>query len=189
MTVRTSGHWIMAAAILVSCIFVTGAQATDFTTPQPEHELLERLTGVWEFKRMTVPAGGSEPQTVGSGTVTAEMLGRFFVVSRWSGQIMDFDFEAVQAVGYDVEQHAYSGTWLDSTMSYRWELTGPHDEESDELILEASGPSPTGFEGTFRERYRFESSDSLIIIAEVLKDDEWSRFMETRLTRRGQEGS
>jgi hypothetical protein len=184
MTFRKPGHWMMAAALLVACMFVTDARGSDLMTPQPEHELLERLAGVWEFKRLTAPGDGSDPEVVGSGTVRAELLGRFFVVSRWSGQIMGFDFEALQAVGYDVEQRQYSGTWVDSTMSYRWELAGPHDEESDELILEASGPSPTGFEGTFRERYRMESPDSLVIIAEVLQGDDWVQFMETRLKRK-----
>jgi hypothetical protein len=183
MSIGKSHHWMAASMILIAMCLPGFTLAADLTSPQPEHALLEQFSGNWTFERWTTPADGTEAQLVGNGEVRAEMIGRFFVKSRWSGKIMGFDFDAVQLLGYDANRQDYSGTWGDSFMSFRWELTGSLDEDSDELILQSSGPSPTGFEGTFRERYQFESAESITIIAEVQQDEGWQKMMKTHLTR------
>jgi uncharacterized protein DUF1579 len=48
--------------------------------------------------------------------------------------------KACQSLGYDIKQRKYTGTWIDSTMSYRWELSGTVDEKSLELTITTSGP-------------------------------------------------
>jgi hypothetical protein len=171
-TVLLAGGWLWGVAL-----------AEDFTSTQAEHALLENLAGDWHFERW-VPAGeDNEPQKVGSGTVSAEMIGAFFVLSRWQGELMGFDFDGVQLLGYDIRLGKYSGAWGDAFMSYRWELGGSVDPDSGELILESSGPSPTGFEGTFRERYQFESAETIHVIGEVQQEDGWQEMTRTRLTR------
>lgn len=170
---------IALIAIFVSPI----CQAMDLTTPQPEHSRLERLAGQWQFERWVAPGDGGEAELVGSGEIEAEMISSFFVVSRWQGQVMGFDFHGLQVLGYDAQHQEYSGTWVDNFMSYRWELKGGFDEGGEELVIEARGPSPTGTEGHFRERYRFEGPDDISIIAEVAQDDGWQLMTTTRMTR------
>jgi hypothetical protein len=111
-------------------------------------------------------------------------VGGFFVVSRWSGKVYGADYKAVQSLGYDIQQKKYTGCWIDSTMSYRWELSGTVDEKSEELTIMASGPSPTGGTMTFRERYQFKSADSITIIGEWQQGEEWVPFITTQLTRK-----
>jgi hypothetical protein len=79
-------------------------------------------------------------------------VGSYFVVCRWSGNVYGADYKAIQSLGYDIKQKKYTGCWIDSTMSYRWELSGAVDEKSQELTITASGPGPTGGTATFRER-------------------------------------
>jgi hypothetical protein len=65
--------------------------------PHPEHGPLEQLAGEWQFERQSVPADGSSPRTLGTGVITAEMVGGFFVVSRWSGNLYGVTYEALQS--------------------------------------------------------------------------------------------
>jgi len=151
---------------------------------QPEHKLLERFAGQWQFEKLTAPADGSKPENLGTGTISAELVGGFFVVSRWSGNVFGADYKAIQSLGYDIKQKKYTGCWIDTTMSYRWELSGTVDEKSQELTITATGPSPTGGTCTFRERYQFHSADSITIIGEMRKGEKWVTFLTSRLTRK-----
>jgi hypothetical protein len=174
---------LLAVTLTILQLTVVSAQEPRFDLPRPEHQLLERLAGEWRFERQSVPMDGSDPHTLGAGLIRAEMVGDFFVVSRWSGELYGASYEAYQSLGYDIEQEQYSGHWLDSFMSYCWELIGSVDEESQELTLTTSGPAPTGGTATFRERYRFDSADSLTIYGEMQLSERWVTFSKTLLTR------
>src|SRR5262245_52553537 len=69
-------------------------------TPQPEHELLKRFEGTWRFEKLTAAADGKKPDKLGTGEIKAELLGGFFVVCRWSGNVFGGDYSAVQTLGY-----------------------------------------------------------------------------------------
>jgi hypothetical protein len=178
--------WMLVVVTLtISYVTPASAQEPRLDIPQPEHRLLERLAGDWRFERQSVPADGSSPRTLGTGVITAEMMGDFFVVSRWSGHLYGATYEALQSLGYDIEQKQYSGQWIDSFMSFRWELSGSVDNESQELVLTTGGPSPRGGTAMFRERYQFHSADSITIFGEIQQHERWVLFSATRLIRRG----
>jgi hypothetical protein len=155
-----------------------------FDKLQPEHKLLERFAGEWQFEKRTAAGDGSKSESLGAGTVSAESVGGFFVVGRWSGKVYGGDYKAVQSLGYDIKRKKYTGCWIDSTMGYRWELSGNVDEKSQELTITASGPSPTGGTCTFRERYQFNSPDSITVIGEMRQGEKWVPFLATSLTRK-----
>jgi hypothetical protein len=175
---------LIAVALAMSRLTMASAQEPAFDAPQPEHKALERFAGEWRFEKLSAPEDGSKPEDLGTGTISAELVGGFFVVSRWSGKVYGADYTAFQSLGYDVRQKKYTGCWIDSFMSYRWELSGTMDEKSQELTITASGPDPTGGTTTFRERYRFNSADSITIVAEMQQGEKWVTFMTTRLTRK-----
>jgi hypothetical protein len=174
---------LLAVSLIISQWTMAAAQEPRFDVPQPEHRLLERLAGEWHFERQSVPEDGSGASTLGTGVITAEMVGDFFVVSRWSGNLYGASYEALQSLGYDIEQEQYSGHWIDSFISFRWQLNGSVDEASRELVLTTSGPAPTGGTARFRERYRFDSADSITILGEMQRGESWITFSRTLLTR------
>jgi len=131
-----------------------------------------------------MPRDGAAPQKLGSGEIQAELLGGFFVVCRWSGNAYGTDFTAVQTLGYDVDKQAYSGSWVDSFMSYQWQYSGSIEDKSKELIFNATGPGPDGRTTKFRERYQFKSTQSITVIGEMSRNDQWVAFMTTELTRK-----
>jgi hypothetical protein len=175
---------LLVAILLLWTINMSPAQDMKLYTPQTEHELLKRFEGEWRFEKHTEAAGGSPPATLGTGEIKADRLGEFFVVSRWSGNVYEMDYAAVQTLGYDVNKKAYAGQWIDNTMSYQWPLQGSLESESNELVISSSGPSPTGGICKFRERYQFNSADSITILAEMWQDEKWVKFMTTQLTRK-----
>jgi hypothetical protein len=175
---------LIAVTLTISNLTMASAQEPRFDMPQPEHRLLERFAGDWRFERQSVPAEGSDPQNLGAGVISAEMVGDFFIVSRWSGTVYGADYEAFQSLGYDIEQKTYTGSWIDSFISFRWELDGTVEEESQELTITTSGPAPTGGTATFRERYRFDSADSITVFGEMQRGERWVTFTTTRLTRK-----
>ncbi len=158
---------------------------SDLYTPRPEHQLLERFAGEWRFEKTSAPGDGSPSQKVGSGEMKAELLGEFFVICRWSGDLYETEFDAFQTLGFDVDTGEYAGSWVDSLMNYRWHFNGSLEAEGNELVIEASGPGPDGEAARFRERYRFNSADSVTVVGEMLQDETWVPFMTTELTRSG----
>ena len=115
--------------------------------------------------------------------MNGEMLGGFFVICRWTGDIYQTEYQAVQSLGYDVATKKYSGSWVDSIMSYRWQFEGDFETNSQELVFLASGPGHDGNTTKFRERYQFKSDDAITVIAEVWQKEKWVAFMQTHLNR------
>ncbi len=175
---------LIAVILTISQLTVSSAQEPSLDTLQPEHKMLERFAGEWRFEKRSAPEGGAKPEIVGKGNISAELLGGFFVVCRWSGDVYGTDYKAFQSLGYNIEQKKYTGCWVDSIMSYRWELEGAVDEKSRELIVMASGPGPTGGTATFRERYQFNSADSITIVGEMRRGEKWVAFVTTHLMRK-----
>lgn len=180
---RLSATLIAAVTLTMSPLALALAQDPRLLTPQPEHALLKRMAGEWQFERFSPVPGDAEPQRVGTGTVSAEMVGDFFVVSRWSGSVFGMDYSGLQALGYDIEKEGYTGSWIDGFMSHHWELNGSIDEAGEELTVTTRGPAPTGGTTTFRELYRFVSPDSMTIIGEMQDGDAWTTLTTTHLTR------
>lgn len=174
---------LIAFALSLTGVAMAPAQES-FDTLQPEHKMLERFAGEWEFEKRSAPANGADPENVGKGVVSAELVGGFFVVGRWSGEVYGADYKAFQSLGYDIQQKKYTGCWIDSFMSHRWELNGTVDEKSGEFIVTASGPGPTGGTATFRERYQFNSADSITIVGEMQQGEQWVTFVTTHLSRK-----
>ena len=177
-------HLIVLTILGLWMATMASAQEQKLYSPQPEHKLLERFAGEWKFERMSAPDDGSKPENLGSGDVRAELLGGFFVVSRWAGKLYGGDYKAVQTLGFDVDKSAYAGTWVDSIMSYQWQLNGSYESDNKEFVVQATGPGPSGGTKKYRERYQFHSADSITIVAQMLNGEKWVTFMTTRLTRK-----
>lgn len=173
---------LLAVTLTISLMATAAAQEPGYDVPQSEHSLLASLAGEWRFERQSPTPDGADAQTLGTGTITAEMVGEFFVVSRWSGEVYGAGYEAVQLLGYDIEQEKYTGSWIDSFLSFQWDLSGTLDEASQELTIMTSGPAPTGGTAKFRERYQFTSADSITIIGEMQQGETWVPITMTLLT-------
>ena len=177
------------AVSLLTPLTTSLAQDPRLTTTQAEHELLQRMAGEWQFERFMPAQDGSGMQAVGTGTVSAAMIGDYFVVSNWSGSIFGMDFHGLQILGYDIESSRYTGNWVDGFISYRWELIGSAGDAGRELVIETRGPAPAGGTTRFRETYRFVSADSMTVTGEMQDAGAWTTLTVTHLTRMPDHGA
>jgi len=169
--------------IVISSSACAYGQDSKLMSPQPEHALLKRFAGEWQFVKRSVPADGRS-DIVGRGEISAKMIGHFFVVCKWNGKVYGTDFEAVQSFGYSVKKKKYTGTWIDSLMSYQWQLDGTVTEAKPKFVVVSNGPGAKDKTTEFRETYHFRPADNIHIIAEMKQDDKWQQFMTTDLSRK-----
>ena len=94
--------------------------------------------------------------------------------------------DGVQTIGYDAEQKAYVGTWVDSMTGHMWKYKGSVDKSGNKLSLEAEGPNFMTGEGTanFRDSYEFDGPDHIIARSEMQDEDgKWIEFMKGDMRR------
>ena len=72
-------HLFAIPLSLIGFGMASAEESPSFVTPQPEHKLLDRFAGEWSFEKLSVPDDGAEPDTLGKGLVSAELVGGFFV--------------------------------------------------------------------------------------------------------------
>lgn len=78
--------------------------------PTKEHQMLKSRIGTWDAA-VSCPMMGNS-----TGTETNEAFGDFWIVSRFTGEMMGMPFKGMSLVGYDPIEQKYVSTWCD-TMS------------------------------------------------------------------------
>jgi len=80
--------------------------------PTPHHAHLKSMEGTWEC---TVKMAGHDGQPSESkGTETIRMLGEFWAVSEFKGDMMGMPFMGTSLDGFDTDQGKHVGMWVDS---------------------------------------------------------------------------
>lgn len=170
---------------LVTALVAPATQAQDFPKPTKENEWLTKFVGQWDSKS-TAPGMADGEDATCSGTATYRMLGGFSLVADVKGDAGGMNMEAVQIIGYDPEQKAYVGTWVDSMTGFMWKYKGSVDKTGNKLSLEAEGPNFMTGKGTamFRDSYEFDGPDHIIARSEMQGEDgKWIEFMKGDMHR------
>lgn len=161
------------------------AQSPEFPPPQAEHDWLKKFVGQWELKAQTAESEG-QPSMESTGTMSARMLGGFWIINEVEGKVAGQTFQALQTIGYDAEKKQYTGTWVDSMMNHLWQYEGTVDKSGTRLVLTAEGPSFAGVDGVaeYRDSYEFASPDRILTVSEMkTAEGEWMTFMTGEMTR------
>lgn len=172
--------------LLIGAIQACADEAPEFPAPQMEHEWLKKFAGEWETES-EMPGAPGEPAMKCKGTMNARMLGGFWVVSDYKGDIMGTTMTAVQTIGYDPQSKKYVGTWVDSMLNHLWKYEGTVDAAGKTFALEAEGPNFTtpGKTAKFRDAYEFKSADHIYMTSSMLGDDgKWVTFMTGNIRRK-----
>lgn len=185
----------MPRAILVvaiSCLIVSHsasalrAQQPEFPQPGKEHELLQKFVGKWESDAEATMAPG-QPAIKCKGTMSAKMLGGFWVVNEMQTSMSGFSMTGIQTVGYDSDRKKYVGTWVDSMMNYMWKYEGSLNKAGNKLTLEAEGPNhmAAGKMTKFRDAYEFKSATHIVATSSMLSESgEWITFMTGNMRKK-----
>lgn len=171
--------------LLVALTATSAAQAPQFPPPGEEHAWLKQFEGKWTAKSKTIESP-QMPMMESTGTMTARMLGGFWIVCEIENKMAGTLCQAMQTIGYDRKSEKYVGTWVDSVMGHLWTYEGTVDQDGKRLTLIAQGPNFIG-EGDnllYRDRYEFKSPDVIATISETKTGDgEWVPFMKGEMQR------
>ena len=139
---------VLRTAILTFfCYSLAVNQSTNAQMPMeatPEHKLLLEDVGTWNCAMKIWAAGPDSEPITSEGTEVNEMLGDFWLTSKFNGNIMGQDFEGRAAIGYDVAKKKYIGTWFDGMSPFMSHMEGTYDKESKTLTMISKGTGPDG---------------------------------------------
>jgi hypothetical protein len=126
------------SVIAIAALTAHTVRAQDFPKPGPEHEILKKMAGDWDF---TMKIAGGESK----GKVTYKMeLGGMWLVSSLEGEIFGTKFYGKGLDSYDAKKKKYVSAWFDSMSSTPMVMEGTYDKEKKTLTLEGEGPGMDG---------------------------------------------
>ena len=130
-------------ALLIAAMLISDATAQMPDPPAPELDLLKKDIGEWDVEIKAWSAADAEPM-VTKGTETTRMLGGYWTVTNFDGNMMGMDFKGHGTYGYDTKKKKYVGTWIDSLGPYMMQIIGDYDKETQTLTMVGDSPDPGG---------------------------------------------
>lgn len=121
----------------------TKAQGQMPDPPGPEIDILKKDVGEWTVEIKAWPGPGAEPVAT-KGKETTKMLGGYWSVTNFEGNMMGMDFQGRGTYGYDTKKKKYVGTWIDSLSPYMMQTAGDYDKDTQTLTMAGDSPGPDG---------------------------------------------
>jgi hypothetical protein len=113
----------------------------DFPKPGPEHAVLKKYEGEWEYTAKFMMGPGQE--STSKGKETARLIaGGLFIVFDSEGEMFGGKFVGHGTMGYDVQKKKYTGTWMDNMATGVYTVEATYDEKSDTLTETMEGANP-----------------------------------------------
>ena len=128
-------------AALVACGSTT-LVGQEMPKPGPEFDVFKTDVGTWDVE-IKMWAGPGEP-TVTKGKETNRMLGGFWLLTDFQGNMMGLDFKGHGVYSYDQKKKQYVGTWMDSLSPSKMDMTGKYDKDKKTMTYEGMAPGMDG---------------------------------------------
>ncbi len=176
---QTTAYLLLAC---ISCVVQETKSSTENEEVKTGFQFLKQFEGTWLVVSKAPGADSSEHKVV----MTSRAVGEFWIVNEQRGKLGTLDFEAVQTLGYDAKTKQFTGSWVDSTSSYTWQLKGALADAGKKLRTESSGADWTDPKKTrrYRDVYDFKSDNEIATVSQLLNDaGEWETFMTGMMTR------
>ena len=111
--------------------------------PGPEIDVIKKDVGEWTVEIKAWSSADAEP-VVTKGNETTQMLGGYWSVTNFEGNMMGMDFKGHGTYGYDAKKKKYIGTWIDSLGPYMMHMEGDYDKATETLTMVGDSPGPDG---------------------------------------------
>jgi Protein of unknown function (DUF1579) len=156
------------------------------STPQKEHQWLQKLVGEWTSEAEATMEPGKPPETF-TGTESVRSIGGLWTLGEGRGEMPGGGTATtLMTLGYDPQKQRFVGTFIASMMTYLWVYDGALDAAGRVLTLDAEGPDMTG-DGKmmkYRDVIELKSDDHRVLTSHVLGDDgKWRLFMTAHYRR------
>ena len=168
-----AGAWIVAPRLIAQegdakrSEDGAGEEAFEAEQPNEHHAALAREVGTWDATFRT-PTGVSF-----EAVETKTMLGPFWLVSRFEGEMMGYPFVGSEQIGWDASRQAYAATWIDTTASTLAVLEGQATDDLSERTMRWTGPKWDG------------SGPTSYVSEHTWKDDDHRRYVQWELAADG----
>ncbi len=139
-----SRRLLVLSLLVVTCFGLTPAQSQELPKPSPEHAYLKKTAGEWDCVMKML---GQEFKC----THKVEMLGDFWTVGKFNGDLGGMKFEGRDAGGWDPRKKMYVGTWIDSMSPHSMTLYGKYDEATKTMTMEGIGVNGEGKDAKYKE--------------------------------------
>ena len=172
-------------ALLASAAVSVGDDEIPMPKPQKEHAWLQQLAGEWEYET-ELKMDPAQPAVKTKGTESGRMVGSFWVVLDNRGEFQGQPFQGIFTVGYDTEEKAYVGTWIDSMTGYMWQHRGTLDPTGKILTMNTEGPCPElgGKIAKMRDTLELKSKDEKVLTSAKEVDGKWVNHMTIHYKRK-----
>jgi hypothetical protein len=166
---------------------VAAQETPALLTPTREHQAMAREVGVWEGESSLWTAPDAEPVT-SKGVETVKMIGGFWLVSDYEGEMMGQPFRGRSQTTYDPLKKKYVATWIDSMAPILYTMEGDYDVATHTLTMMMAGVDPMTAKPTqWKVVTRFESNDAKTFeMYQPVEGQEgkWWKSFETKYKRR-----
>lgn len=144
--------------------------------PGPEFDVFKRDVGKWDVEIKTW-AGPGEP-TVTKGTETNRMLGGFWLLSDFQGNMMGLDFRGHGIYSYDTEKKQYFGAWMDSLSPNKMDMVGTHDKANNTVTYTGMAPGPDGKPAKHILKTQYKGDGTRILTMHVQAGEDMTKVFE-----------
>jgi hypothetical protein len=137
----------LSALVLGVTCFVGGRvlgrqEGPPMPKPTAHHEGLKKAVGVWDATVKMMGHDGKPSES--KATETTRMLGEFWSVSEFKGEMMGMPYQGISLRGYDADKKKHVSAWVDS-MSPQLSLSeGECSDDCRKVVLYSSGKDMTG---------------------------------------------
>jgi hypothetical protein len=174
----------LIAFSLLGCLCLPAA--AQFPEPPKEMEIFRQDVGKWDCEVRFYAEPTAEPM-LSKATEENEMLGGFWMVSKFKGEIMGAPFEGSGQFGWNGETKKYVGSWVDSMSPNATCMEGTWDAASKTLSMVGGSKDPSGADTRSKQVVVYQDDDhhtmTMYLQGPGGKDD-WLKQLEVRYTRR-----
>ena len=154
--------------------------------PTEQHAWLNQLVGEWSVVAEMTPAPGAEPMRLES-TESVRSIGGLWTLAEGSAEFGGARLTTLMTLGYDPDEGAFVGSWIDTMHTHLWTYRGELDAAGKVLTLDTEGPDFENPGKTARYRDAIESAgpDKRVLTSSVQSaDGAWNSFLRAEYTRR-----
>jgi hypothetical protein len=179
----------MILRLLIACVLVCGSAlplAAQFPEPPKEMEVFQHDVGNWDCEVRFYADPAAEPM-LSKATEENQMLGGFWMVSKFKGEIMGAPFEGSGQFGWNGETKKYVASWVDSMSPHATCMEGTWDAATKTMTMVGGSKDPSGAEMRSKQVVVYQDNDhhtmTMYMQGPGGKED-WMKQLEVRYTRR-----
>jgi hypothetical protein len=147
-------------------------------------ELLKKDVGTWDcvVKFYTDPS--ADPMT-SKAVETNTMVGDYWVIGDFKGEIAGAPFHGSSQMGYDTATKKFLGTWVDSMSPMPTRMEGTWDEKTKTMTFLGTSKDPTGAENKSKIVVVYQDAEHHTMSMYMHGGGaDWTKTMEVAYTRK-----